>query len=55
MKRRHLTEAETRNQFFCSCDDCSRSAAHAWTGLMDRVLDGQISLNEANAIQDRHE
>ena len=47
--RRHLTEAETRNQFLCSCDDCSRKAAHAWTSEMDRVYSGEQSLAQAQA------
>lgn len=53
MTRRHYTEAETRNQFLCSCDDCCRQAAGSWTGLMDRVMGGEITLAEANVVQDR--
>jgi hypothetical protein len=52
--RRHLTEAETRNRFLCSCDDCSRKAAHAWHRQMDRVFSGEQTLAEANANMDRY-
>lgn len=53
--KRHYTEAETRNQWLCSCDDCSRRAAGAWIGLMGRVLDGDISLTEAQALSTQGE
>jgi hypothetical protein len=36
--------------FLCSCDDCSRAAAGAWHGYMDRVLAGDITLNEAQRM-----
>jgi len=52
-QRRHLTERETRNQFLCSCDDCSRAAARSWNAKIDRVFAGDISLAEANSLQDR--
>lgn len=46
-------EHQTDKPWPCSCKDCSRQAAHAWTGLMRRVRDGDLSLAEAQAIQDR--
>ena len=38
--------------FLCSCDDCSRAAARSWMGYMDRVMDGEISLDEAQRLAD---
>jgi hypothetical protein len=43
---------DTEFRFLCSCDKCCRSAARSWTGLMDRVRDGDISLTEAQAIDE---
>lgn len=37
----------------CSCDDCSRAAAASWTGDMDRVRSGEITLDEAQRQADR--
>lgn len=31
----------------CSCDGCSRAAAGAWRADMDRVLGGDITLEQA--------
>lgn len=49
--KRPCHKGNPRIPFLCSCDDCSRQAAHRWTGLMDRVFDGELSLSEAQAIE----
>jgi hypothetical protein len=43
---------DTEFRFLCSCDNCCRSAARNWTSLMDRVREGDLSLAEANTLQD---
>jgi hypothetical protein len=37
----------------CSCDDCSRAAAAAWTADMSHVMAGEITLAEANRRADQ--
>lgn len=39
-------------RFICSCDDCSRTAVAAWRGYMDRVLNDELTLDEANRLAD---
>lgn len=37
--------------FPCNCDACCRAAAGQWSSLMDRVMDGDLSLTEAQTIE----
>lgn len=48
MPREHRTDLP----WPCSCDDCTRRAAGAWIGLMNRVRSDELSIEEANAIMD---
>jgi hypothetical protein len=48
-----MHQGNARGDFInCSCDDCSRSAAAAWMGLMDLVYEGRLTLDQANGAAD---
>ncbi len=49
--RRECTK-DTEFRWLCSCDDCSRTAAAGWRGLMDRVRAGDLELDEAQRLAD---
>ena len=50
--KRKCYKDDPRVPFLCSCDDCSRAAARSWTGYMDRVFAGDITLSEAQRLAD---
>lgn len=52
VKGRECHKDNPRIPWLCSCNDCSRQAAARWHGLMDRVFDGDISLAEAQAVEE---
>lgn len=38
--------------WLCSCNDCSRAAAGAWSARMDLVFSGELDLQEARTLQE---
>ena len=52
MSRRECRKDDPNWIFPCSCDCCASAAAAAWTGLMDRVFNEEISLDEAQRLMD---
>lgn len=52
MDKRPCRKDDPTYFFPCSCDKCSRAAAGAWMGYMDRVIGGDLSLDEANRLAD---
>ena len=50
-----MREHRTDLPWPCSCDECARAAAGSWMSKVDRVVNGDITLAEAQALQDKEE